>query len=78
MVRRHRLEGEELKYVMKAVYLRLGHLLNREITDETEALFRVLWRFIYHRRGPPGYPEITRKEIESLLMERQDLLSDTI
>ena len=55
MVRRHRLNDEELMYVMKAVHLRLSELRKKEISPETESLFRVLWRFTYHRRGPPGY-----------------------
>jgi hypothetical protein len=76
MVRRHRLRDEEIGYVMKAVHLRLGELLEgNEFNVETETLFRVLWRFTHHRRGPPGYPEITPNVIEWLLTESSDLRS---
>ena len=70
MVRRHRIQDDELPYVMKAVFLYLRRLYQKEITPETEALFRVLWRFNRHRKGPPAYPEeITREEIEGLLID---------
>jgi hypothetical protein len=43
MVRRHRLRDEEIGYLMKAVHLRLGELLEgNEFNVETETLFRVL------------------------------------
>ena len=53
---------------MKAVFLRLAQLVHEDVTGETEALFRVLWRFHRHSTGPPAYPEeITSKEIMGLL-----------
>jgi len=74
MVRRHRIQDEELPYVMKAVFLRLGELRGKEIAAEAETLFRVLWRFHRHMKGPPAYPEeITRAEITGLLNELDEL-----
>jgi hypothetical protein len=74
MVRRHRIQEDELPYVMNAVYLRLAELHEGEIKVETEALFRVLWRFHRHRKGPPAYPEqITRTEIMGILHDLIDL-----
>jgi hypothetical protein len=61
---------------MKSVHLRLSELLEgEEFTEETEALFRVLWRFARHSRGPPGYLEITRDEIMGLLSDTMELRS---
>ena len=74
MVRRHRIQDDELPYVMKAVFLRLAELHDKEITVETETLFRVLWRFNRHRKGPPAYPEkITWEEIGGLLNDLIEL-----
>ena len=74
MVRRHRLREEEVGYIMKSVHLRLGELLvGEEFTGETEALFRVLWRFTRHSRGPPGYPETNEDEIMGLLYDTMEL-----
>ena len=57
---------------MKAVHLRLGELLEcNEFTEETETLFRVLWRFEHHRRGPPAYPEFTDDALVELLYDVQ-------
>ena len=76
MARRHRIQEDELPYVMKAVFLRLAQLVEEEVTPETEALFRVLWRFDRHRTGPPSYPEeITRGEVSGLLNGLYDLYS---
>lgn len=60
--------------VMKAVFLRLAQLVNEEVTGETEALFRVLWRFNKHSKGPLAYPEeITIDEVTGLLNDLMDL-----
>lgn len=74
MVRRHRLQEEEMGYVMKSVHLRLVRLARRkEYTEETETLFRVLWRLTRHSRGAPGYPETNEDEVKRLLRDTWDL-----
>ena len=43
-------------HLMKAVFLRLAQLVNEKVAGETEALFRVLWRFNKHSKEPPRIP----------------------
>jgi hypothetical protein len=59
MVRRHRIFEDELIHIIYACYRRFVLLtVNQNYDEETESLFRFLWRVAKHRKGNPHYPEI--------------------
>ena len=59
MVRRHRIFDDELIHVTYACYCRFVLLtVNQSNDEETESLFRFLWRVAKHRKGNPHYPEM--------------------
>jgi hypothetical protein len=64
MARRHRITAEEEILPVK-----------RGLHKTPYTLYHVLWRFHEHRTGPPGYPELTRKELERLLMKTGEIFT---
>ena len=75
MARRHRITEEEMIPVMRTVHIQLQEDLENGFTPDTESLFHVLWRFHEHQTGPPGYPELTRPELEKLLTKTKDIFT---
>jgi len=57
-LRRHRLNGEEIPEVMKALALLLTEYVKAEEDLEAATMaFKPFYRMLYHRTGRPNYPE---------------------
>ena len=67
MVRRHRISEEEFGPVLRAIHFKLDHDSKQEFTEDSEHLFRVLWRFHHSRSGLPAYPEFNEDNLNKLL-----------
>jgi hypothetical protein len=62
---------------MRATTTRLSKLVHESPEhDDIEPLFKVLWRFKEHKRGPPGYPEIRKDTINRLLADLWIILKE--
>ncbi len=73
MVRRHRINESEIKWITQAAFYRLLELatfFNSEgVDDEAEALFKFLWRVTRHSQGKPGYPDVNPDSIKHFIKE---------
>ena len=67
LVRRFQVFEHERDYVIKALYNKLNAM--REIDDETEIVFRLLWRMMKRNPGKPWYPKLTKENKLKLLIE---------
>jgi len=66
--RRHRIQGDEVPAVARALWERLDQLVEaRQDREEAELLFRVLYRLTVHRQGQPNYGNFTWTRARALL-----------
>ena len=57
-LRRHRLNGDEIPEVMKALALLLTEYVKAEEDLEAATMaFKPFYRMLYHRTGRPNYPD---------------------
>ena len=78
MVWRPRFAYHELKAIMKAAYFKLSADLGTgKLTEDSEHLFRILWRYYKKTTGRPHYPDFNESEIVGMLYNLMPELDDS-